>query len=179
MVDIVDILDVVDVLTVLDVEVVSASIERRTISFQRATNVETLIAVVPVRVSPVSLVPLILLVSLVYVNDTCPSESFVRVVLTVSVFRLDEQYLECTEWSYVTSIATQSKYSERMWSTKQHKAAQSGTKRIRGTHVRTSVGINVGADVSCTTSRSLCRRTVALSDRRIAGWIIDKLLTDF
>lgn len=47
MVDIVDILDVVDVLTVLDVEVVSASIERRTISFQRATNVETLIAAVP------------------------------------------------------------------------------------------------------------------------------------
>ena len=61
----------------------------------------------------------------------------------------------------------------------EHKAAQSGTKRIRGTHVRTSVGINVGADVSCTTSRSLCRRTVALSDRRITGWIIDKPLTDF
>lgn len=58
MVDIVDILDVVDVLTVLDVEVVSASIERRTISFQRETNVETLIAAVPVRVYPVSLVHL-------------------------------------------------------------------------------------------------------------------------
>lgn len=88
MVDIVDILDVVDVLTVLDVEVVSASIERRTISFQRATNVETLIAAVPVRVPPVSLVPLILLVSLVYVNDTCPSESFVRVVFDRFCFSL-------------------------------------------------------------------------------------------
>lgn len=88
MVDIVDILDVVDVLTVLDVEVVSASIERRTISFQRATNVETLIAAVPVRVSPVPLVPLILLVSLVYVNDTCSSESFVRVVFDRFCFSL-------------------------------------------------------------------------------------------
>lgn len=81
-----DILDVVNILNVLDVEVVSASIERRTISFQRATNVETLTAAV--RVSPVSLVPLVLLVSLIYVSDTCPSESF----STVSVFRLDELY---------------------------------------------------------------------------------------
>lgn len=54
----------------------------------------------------------------------------------------------------------------------EHKATQSGTKRIRGTH--TSVGINVGADVSCTTSRSLCRRTVALSDRRIAGSLTNR-----
>ena len=59
----------------------------------------------------------------------------------------------------------------------EHKAAQSGTKRIRGTHVRTSVGINVGADVSCTTSRSLCRRTVALSDRRIAGSLTNRWRT--
>ena len=87
-VDIVDILDVVDGLNVLDVEVVSASIERRTISFQRATKVETLTAAV--RVSPVSLVLLVLLVSLVCVNDMCPSESFSTV--TVSVFRLDELY---------------------------------------------------------------------------------------
>lgn len=96
MVDIVDILDVVDVLTVLDVEVVSASIERRTISFQRATNVETLIAAVPVRVSPVSLVPLILLVSLVYVNDVsvrvvCPSR-FRPFLFFAWTFRLDELY---------------------------------------------------------------------------------------
>lgn len=106
MVDIVDILDVVDVLTVLDVEVVSASIERRTISFQRATNVETLIAAVPVRVSPVSLVPLILLVSLVYVNDTCPSESFVRVVSTVSVFRLDVSLGRALSMLVATHVAT-------------------------------------------------------------------------
>lgn len=107
MVDIVDILDVVDVLTVLDVEVVSASIERRTISFQRATNVETLIAAVPVRVYPVSLVPLILLVSLVYVNDTCPSESFVRVVFDrFFFFRLDVSLGRALSILVATHVAT-------------------------------------------------------------------------
>nr|WLJ60380.1 MAG: hypothetical protein AmFV_00229 [Apis mellifera filamentous virus] len=48
------------------------------------------------------------------------------VVYRSRVSVVSKQYLECTEWLYVTSIATQSKYSERMWSTKQHKAAQSG-----------------------------------------------------
>lgn len=106
MVDIVDILDVVDVLTVLDVEVVSASIERRTISFQRATNVETLIAAVPVRVSPVSLVPLILLVSLVYVNDTCPSSRLSELFSTVSVFRLDVSLGRALSMLVATHVAT-------------------------------------------------------------------------